>query len=58
MKVVASMFWRYVRNVLWAIIVAYMLALHNIYYEEQKFENDITIAIEEDHEITDSAPRD
>lgn len=46
------------RKLIWAIIVAYMLGIHNIYFQEQKSPDDIVIKIEEDHQITDSAPRD
>lgn len=38
--------------------VAYMLAFHNVYYDEQKFKEDIVIVVEQDTEIQDAAPKD
>ena len=52
----ASTLWRYVRKVVWAITLAYMLALHNVYYGEQKSEDDIAFTIEEDARVDDAAP--
>lgn len=46
------------KKLIWAIIVAYMIGIHNIYFQEQKSPDDIVIKIEEDHQITDSASRD
>jgi len=36
--------------------VAYMLAFHNVYYDELKFKEDIVIVVEQDTEIQDAAP--
>ena len=37
---------KYVRRKIWAIIVAYMLGMHNFYKEENKTPDDIVITIE------------
>lgn len=34
-----------------------MLAFHNVFFEEQKFKDDIVIVMEEDTEIQDTAPK-
>ncbi len=47
-----------IRNVLWAIIVAYMLGLHNMYRQEQKSPDDIVIKIIDDAGQEDNAPKD
>jgi len=49
---------RYVRRQIWAIIVAYMLGIHNSYKEVQKTPNDIVIIIEYIEEQEDSTPKD
>lgn len=46
------------RKFIWAIIVAYMIGIHNIYFQEQKSPEDIVIKLEDDHEIFDSSPKD
>ncbi len=49
--------WRTTRSLIWAVGVAYMLAFHNVYYQEQKFKEDIVIVVEEETEIQDAAPK-
>jgi len=56
MKQALKAVWRYTCNLFWAVGVAYMLAFHNIYYDEQKFKEDIVTVVEEDTEIEDTAP--
>ena len=55
MKHLLKSIWRSTRNLFWAVGVAYMLAFHNIYYEEQKFKEDIVIVVEEESEQEDTA---
>ncbi|WKN42692.1 hypothetical protein [Tunicatimonas pelagia] len=56
MKRILKAAWRTTRRLIWAIGVAYMLAFHNVYYDEQKYKEDIVIVVEEDTEIQDAAP--
>jgi hypothetical protein len=58
MKHFLKSIWRYTRSLIWAMGVAYMLAFHNVYYDEQKFKEDIVIVVEQDTEIQDAAPKD
>ncbi|MEM9673654.1 MAG: hypothetical protein ACFB15_09755 [Cyclobacteriaceae bacterium] len=58
MKHFFKVVWRYTRSLVWAMGVAYMLAFHNVYYDEQKFKEDIVIVVEQDTEIQDAAPKD
>jgi hypothetical protein len=44
------------RRNIWAIIVAYMLGIHNFYKEEDKSPDDI-VTIELNEEQEDSAPK-
>ena len=56
-----SIFYRivkYIRRTIWAITVAFMLGLHNVYKQEHKTPDDIVITVEEDQEQKDNAPRD
>ncbi|MAE85334.1 MAG: hypothetical protein CMB80_21550 [Flammeovirgaceae bacterium] len=47
----------YVKKQIWAIIVAYMLGLHNVYREEQKNEDDIVFTIENIEEQENGDPK-
>ena len=49
---------RFVRRQLWALIVAYMLGMHNFYKGEDKTTNDIVITIEQSEVQENSAPND
>ena len=44
----------YLRRKLWALIVAYMLGMHNMYTGDQKSPDDIAIKIEH-HEVQKNA---
>ncbi len=46
MKSIPRLVLHYLRRQLWALIVAYMLGLHNFYTGEDKTTDDITIRIE------------
>lgn len=46
MKSIPRLLIQYVRRKLWALIVAYMLGLHNFYTGENKTAEDIVITIE------------
>lgn len=48
---------RCLRRNIWAIIVAYMLGIHNFYKEEDKSPDNI-VAIELNEEQEDGAPKD
>ena len=48
---------RYVRRQIWAIIVAYMLGIHNFYREEDKTPEDIGIVKEDPKAQESSAPK-
>ena len=43
---------------MWAIIVAYMLGMHNFYKGEEKTPDDIVITIELNEVEEDGAPKD
>ena len=49
---------RFLRRTLSAIVVAYMLGLHNVYQQEDKTIDDIMITIEEEAAQEDSSPKD
>lgn len=49
---------RFVRRQLWALIVAYMLGMHNFYKGEDKTTNDIVITIEQSEVQENSTPND
>ena len=49
---------RCVRRIIWAIIVAYMLGMHNFYKEEDKTPDDIAIIIELNEVQADGTPKD
>ena len=48
---------RCVRRNLWAIIVAYMLGMHNFYKGEDKTADNIVITIEHNEAREDGAPK-
>ncbi len=48
---------RYARRILWSIIVAYMLGLHNFYKGESKTTDDIVIRIEVNEVQDDGTPK-
>ncbi len=49
---------RCVRRKIWAIIVAYMLGMHNFYKGEDKTPDDIVITIELNEVQEDGTPKD
>lgn len=58
MKSIFHQLIRYVRRKIWAIIVAYIVGIHNFYKEEDKTPDDIVITIEDNDAQEDSAPKD
>jgi len=46
-----------VRRTLWALIVAYMVGIHNFFKGEQKTPDDILITIESNEVQEDGAPK-
>jgi len=50
--------WKFTRNLLWALIVAFMLGVHNFYKEEIRSKDDIVSHIEHDIYEEDDAPKD
>jgi hypothetical protein len=60
MKIVVKFclaFWKSIRNLAWALIVAFMLGIHNFYTGETKSKDDIVFHIEQDVIEEDSAPK-
>ena len=49
---------RLLRRIMWSLIVAYMIAIHNVYKEDETNVDDILITIEQDEVQEDSAPKD
>ena len=49
---------RPIKRIIWALIVAYMLALHNVYKEDETNVDDIMITVEHDEVQEDSTPKD
>jgi len=49
---------RLIRRTMWAIIVAYMLGIHNFYRGEEKTADDIIITIEVKEMQENGLPRD
>lgn len=47
-----------VRRNLWAIIVAFMVGIHNFYKGEDKMPDDIAITTEQNEAQEDGAPKD
>jgi ABC-type proline/glycine betaine transport system permease subunit len=61
MKLLAKFFkhvWKSIRNLAWALIVAFMLGVHNFYTGETKSKDDIVFTVEQDVIEEDSAPKD
>ncbi|MDN5214743.1 hypothetical protein QQ020_21875 [Fulvivirgaceae bacterium BMA12] len=58
MKSVFHQIIRFVKRKIWAILVAYMVGIHNFYKEEDKTPDDIVITIEDNESQEDSAPKD
>ena len=58
MKSLVDRLIRSVRRQLWAIIVAYMLGMHNFYKGEDKTTDDIVITIELNEVQEDGTPKD
>ena len=58
MKSLFDQFIRGVRRQLWAMIVAYMLGIHNFYKGEDKTTDDIVITIELNEVQEDGTPKD
>lgn len=56
MKLLFYHFIRFVRRKVWAILVAYMLGIHNFYKAEDRTPDDIIAAIEHIEEQEDGAP--
>jgi hypothetical protein len=46
----------HVRRLVWGLIVAYMLGLHNFYYGDNKTSDNIVITIENQEKPSDNAP--
>jgi hypothetical protein len=61
MKVLSKIFksaWKYSKNLTWALIVAFMLGVHNFYTGETKSKDDIVFTVEQDVIEEDAAPKD
>ncbi len=48
---------RFVKRTIWAIIVAYMLGMHNFYKGEDKTPDDLGVIIEANEVQEDGAPK-
>lgn len=46
------------RRIIWALIVAFMLGVHNFYYQETKAPQDIASHIEYEADEENAAPKD
>jgi hypothetical protein len=57
MKTFFSIF-RPLRRLIWTLIVAFMLGVHNFYKQETKSPQDIVFTIEQDAEEENAAPKD
>ncbi len=51
-------FFRPFRQLLWALIVAFMVGVHNVYKQEMDSPDSIVSSIEVDSEEEDSSPKD
>ncbi len=49
--------WKSIKNLAWALIVAFMLGVHNFYTGETKSKDDIVFTIEKDVIEEDTAPK-
>ncbi|WP_373494806.1 hypothetical protein [Aquiflexum sp.] len=56
MKLLKSI-WKSIKNLAWALIVAFMLGVHNFYTGETKSKDDIVFTIEKDVIEEDTAPK-
>jgi hypothetical protein len=50
--------WKPIKNLAWAMIVAFMLGVHNFYTGETKSKDDIVFQIEQDTQEENAAPKD
>ncbi|RPA69353.1 hypothetical protein EF405_06020 [Cyclobacteriaceae bacterium YHN15] len=50
--------WQPTKNLAWAVIVAFMLGVHNFYTGETKSKDDIVFQIEQDTQEENAAPKD
>jgi len=57
-KSVANQCLRYLKRQAWAVIVAYMVGIHNFYKQDNKTPEDIVIKIEDIEEQEDNSPKD
>ncbi|MGB3588376.1 MAG: hypothetical protein WBA23_17635 [Tunicatimonas sp.] len=57
-KMFSHLLIQYVRRQVWAIIVAYMVGIHNFYREENKAPEDIVFTVEHIEEQEDDTPKD
>ena len=57
MKLFFSIY-RPLRRLIWTLIVAFMLGVHNFYKQEAKSPQDIVFTIEQDAEEENAAPND
>ncbi|WBL42483.1 hypothetical protein PBT90_17245 [Algoriphagus halophytocola] len=55
---IASQLYRYCRRILWALIVAFMVGVHNFYKQEMDSADTIVSSIQMDEEEEDSTPKD
>ncbi|UZD21272.1 hypothetical protein [Algoriphagus halophytocola] len=55
---IASQLYRYGRRILWALIVAFMVGVHNFYKQEMDSADTIVSSIQMDEEEEDSTPKD
>ena len=61
MKLLSKIFksaWKSFRNIVWALIVAFMLGVHNFYTGETKSKDDIVFHIGQDVIEENAAPKD
>ncbi|WP_158531116.1 hypothetical protein [Algoriphagus chordae] len=47
---------RYIRRIMWSLIVAFMVGIHNFYKQEMDSPDSIVSSIQMDEEEDDSAP--
>jgi hypothetical protein len=47
-----------IRRILWSLIVAYMLGMHNFYYGDNKTRDDSIITVEVKEDQKSGAPKD
>ncbi|MEQ9305679.1 MAG: hypothetical protein RJQ14_17330 [Marinoscillum sp.] len=57
-KILSHQSIRYVRRQIWAIVVAYMVGIHNFYKGEEKTQDNIVITIENNEEQEDDGTKD